>query len=309
MQATRCTIAIPAYNEAHCLDALLCRLVDETSAMDGVEILVCDNASQDRSGEIALEWAARCPRVRLITEPKPGKPRAWNALMRAASADVVVFFDADVWPHRGALAQILAAMEQPEAIACAGTRRFVGQGILPRIADPVIELCLAGNFYAVRRKAILARMRQFGYLHMPDVFAEDIWLQSLLKAGEMARVDAAVEIVVDRLESYLELQARKRLVWHELLRHYPVLATRLAAEHPEALQPLPQLSNVLCSNTSWRRRARWVGGALLKAAINLAFTTQLRRMATGLEARLHASGGASVLREFTLRRQFAGASQ
>ncbi len=277
--------------------------------MASTEVLVCDNGSSDGTSEVVQGWCGRSGRVRLIQEPRPGKPAAWNALMNATPASLVIFLDADTVPQPGSVARLAAAARETPHLAFAGRRRFVSHS--PRrthqgmawLGDPVLELCLAGNFYALRREPMLQRLRELGFERMPNVFAEDIWLQSLLEPGELRRVDAAAEIVVDTLPAYLELHARKRLVLHELRRHYPELATRLLRHFPEALLPLPQVRAVLWGQIPWPTKGRWVAGGVAKALMNFICAARLTRLAAALTESFELHGGAEVLRRATLRRQ------
>jgi glycosyltransferase involved in cell wall biosynthesis len=301
-------IAIPAFNEAAAIDALLENLLSQP-ALATAEILVCNNGSSDHTREVVEVWQYRSARVRLISEPVPGKPAAWNALMRGTSAGIIVFLDADTIPQPGSVERMIEAARQSPHLAFAGRRHFVARTsnwtrqCIASCADPVVELCLAGNFYALRREPMLARLRDHGFERMPNVFAEDIWLQALLERGELRRVDAAVEIVVDTLPAYLELHARKRLVLHELRWQYPELAGRLEATFPEALLPWPQLRAVLAGDSGWITKGRWVAGGAVKTLVNLALARRIARQSAWLRERLQDQGGARVLRHFTLRRQ------
>jgi glycosyltransferase involved in cell wall biosynthesis len=301
-------LAIPAFNEAAALDPLLRSLLDDSS-IETAEILVCDNGSSDHTREVVEDWRQRSSRVRLISEPYPGKPAAWNALMSGTGAELIIFLDADARPEPRSIARLIQAAGESGHLAFAGRRHFVSResGWARRsvawLADPVLELCLAGNLYALRREAALRRMRDRGFDRMPNVFAEDIWLQCLFEPGDIRRVDAAVEIVVDTFPAYLELHARKRLVRHELQRDYPELAARLEKNFPEALLPWAQLWAVLTSDSAWPVKFRWVAGGAAKALVNCLFAGKLARQSDWLIERLDNGGGARVLRHSTLRRQ------
>lgn len=84
------SIAIPAYNEeasiGTCLEHIL-RYATE----DVCEILVIDNASTDKTADIA----ARFPRVRVVREPQKGLVFARQRALTEAKGDLLAFFDAD----------------------------------------------------------------------------------------------------------------------------------------------------------------------------------------------------------------------
>jgi glycosyltransferase involved in cell wall biosynthesis len=60
----RVTIGVPAYNAERYVALALESLVNQT--YDDIEILVCDNASTDSTGDIARAFANRDPRIRYV---------------------------------------------------------------------------------------------------------------------------------------------------------------------------------------------------------------------------------------------------
>ncbi len=94
----RVSLVIPARNEEHYLPALL-DSVDEARARfrhgpDAVEVIVADNASTDRTADIAR--ARNCAVVRV---EKRVIAAVRNGGGRAARGEVVAFVDADSWIH------------------------------------------------------------------------------------------------------------------------------------------------------------------------------------------------------------------
>ncbi|NNE73670.1 MAG: GNAT family N-acetyltransferase [Acidimicrobiales bacterium] len=261
------SIAIPAFNEAHTIGRLLESL---RSAPEGlVEILVADNASTDRTAAVVNDAARHDARIRLLTVPEAGKPSAWNALLASAREDVIIFIDADAVPEPGSLGALLGALDRAGVIAAGGRRvpRAGGSaGWLARfLSDPVVETCLTGPLYAIRRPAVRARMAELGIDHMPNVFAEDIWLLSLFRAGEFVVGDeATVAVDMDDLAAQRLTSARRRLVKHETTVARADIGRRLDADHPEGLNPAAQLRTVLAGPYGAGRKLRWVVGGAAK---------------------------------------------
>jgi glycosyltransferase involved in cell wall biosynthesis len=82
------TVIVPVRNGERCLALALESLRSQTYS--DFELLVVDNASTDRSGEIAQQYATR-----VIREDEPGLANARNAGIAAATGDVLAFTDAD----------------------------------------------------------------------------------------------------------------------------------------------------------------------------------------------------------------------
>jgi glycosyltransferase involved in cell wall biosynthesis len=111
------SVIIPAFNEARHLPETLDRLraaehCFTADAHAAVEILVVDNASTDRTAELAQSAGAT-----VVREPEPNIARARNSGAAIALYDVLVFLDADTRIPPELLLRIARAMADPK---CAG---------------------------------------------------------------------------------------------------------------------------------------------------------------------------------------------
>jgi glycosyltransferase involved in cell wall biosynthesis len=103
------TVIIPARNE----EANIARVVRSVAAQEGIrEILVVDDQSQDRTGEILEGLKAEIPRLRTIRierlpEGWTGKSHAVATAARLASGDWLLLTDADTEHQPGSLAVLL----------------------------------------------------------------------------------------------------------------------------------------------------------------------------------------------------------
>lgn len=85
------SVVIPAFNEGRYLPETLSSLRDAARACRcGLELIVVDNASADRTAEIAKAFGAT-----LAHEPIHNIARVRNTGARHARSDVLVFIDAD----------------------------------------------------------------------------------------------------------------------------------------------------------------------------------------------------------------------
>jgi len=102
---TLLSVVLPVYKVQgylrQCLDSLL-----EQSFTD-FEIIAVDDCSPDHSGAILAEYAARDPRVRVVTSPENvGLGRARNLGLDQATGEYVWFVDSDDWLAQGALTAV-----------------------------------------------------------------------------------------------------------------------------------------------------------------------------------------------------------
>jgi dolichyl-phosphate beta-glucosyltransferase len=97
-------IVVPARNEQERLPVGLAQLCAKAATLpDGVEVLVVDSASTDRTAQIVLDWPAGRVVVRLLRCDRPGKGAAVRAGFLATQAPYVGFCDADMAADLSAL--------------------------------------------------------------------------------------------------------------------------------------------------------------------------------------------------------------
>ena len=89
------SVIVPVYKtEAYleeCIDSILAQ------SYQNLEILLVDDGSPDRCGEICDGYSRRDPRVRVIHQQNAGVSAARNAALNAARGAFIAFADADDW--------------------------------------------------------------------------------------------------------------------------------------------------------------------------------------------------------------------
>ena len=90
------SIIIPAHNEERRLPQTLEQVIAFIQKQPfESEVIVVENASRDQTLRVAQDFAARHPLIRVIHEEKPGKGRAVQKGMLAATGSYRFFADAD----------------------------------------------------------------------------------------------------------------------------------------------------------------------------------------------------------------------
>ena len=150
---TRLSIIVPAYNEEYLLRPTLAALNDGSAALGNpAELIVVDDASTDRTAEIAREMGARVVTVRLRHIAA-----ARNAGGRAASGELLIFVDADTVVSPGLLRDAVNAYEGGAVGGGAGVRYHVGDPRWAAILTAIIIWIMrrakwaAGCFVFVRK--------------------------------------------------------------------------------------------------------------------------------------------------------------
>lgn len=108
------SLCIPARNEENTIEKCIKSALRQT--YPGVEILILDDGSTDRTPELLNRMAIDHPGRFTLLEGKPkpegwlGKPWACQQLAEAASGDILLFLDADTRLEKDAVAQTVRTM-------------------------------------------------------------------------------------------------------------------------------------------------------------------------------------------------------
>lgn len=196
------SLVIPAYNEeafvGPCLESVAAELARGHFSAEDVEVIVVNNASSDRTGEVARSF----PFVRVVDEPKKGLVRARQAGYRASSGELVGNIDADTLMPAGWISRVLAEFEaHPQMVALSGPYIYYDLSTLTnffvwvfyslgKITSSVHSLLtgkngtmLQGGNFVVRRRALEAAG---GFDLNFDFYGEDTAIaKQMSKVGEV----------------------------------------------------------------------------------------------------------------------------
>jgi len=114
----RLSFVVPAYNEEAYLPACLESILSQIDlASNSCEIIVVNNASNDRTREVALRY----PGVIVVDEPRKGLTFARQAGFAASSGQLIANVDSDSRLTPGWVERVLAAYAQePRLVALSG---------------------------------------------------------------------------------------------------------------------------------------------------------------------------------------------
>lgn len=216
------SFVVPAHNEealiGACLDSIA-RAMGEVAPRDEFEIVVANDASTDRTGDIARERGAVVIDVSLrhIAAVR-------NAGARAVSprCERLIFLDADTELTSGALAGTLAAFASG---AVGGGARFVSDGRIPFFTELTFKFftnlwfslrLAAGCYVFARREAFLS----VGGFDERVYAGEEYFISRALKRiGRFVIVDEPVVTSARKLRTYTPWQMWK--FFFRLLRRGP----------------------------------------------------------------------------------------
>lgn len=200
------SLVIPAFNEEKLLPQTLAAIerarAGFTDAGWESELIVCNNNSTDRTGEVAAAGGAR-----VVFEPVNQIGRARNTGAAAATGDWILFVDADSRPSRELFAAAATMAASGRAIAIGSTVRLDGGGRAWRmLAESWNRLSrwaglMAGSFIFVERAAF----QEVGGFNLQLFAAEEIDLTKRLRT--LGRKQGRRIVILHRTP--LETSARK----------------------------------------------------------------------------------------------------
>jgi glycosyltransferase involved in cell wall biosynthesis len=107
------TFVIPAWNEEKYIRECLASVTREAKKNErDIEIIVVNNASVDRTREIALEF----PDVIVVDEPRKGLPQARQTGFLASSGDLIANMDADCLLPPGWIAKVYGQFARDDGL-------------------------------------------------------------------------------------------------------------------------------------------------------------------------------------------------
>jgi len=101
------TLVIPTFNEEVVIKEKLENTLHLDYPRDRLQILVCDDASADRTAEIVKEYATEGIELSEATS-RAGKVGGLNRALQLATGEIFVVADADILPTPGALRELVA---------------------------------------------------------------------------------------------------------------------------------------------------------------------------------------------------------
>jgi glycosyltransferase involved in cell wall biosynthesis len=179
------SVIVPAFNEEKLIVASLRCIKQAMAALPDCELIVCNNNSTDRTGELAAMEGAK-----VVFEPVNQISRARNTGAAAACGDWLLFVDADSFPPRELFADALAHMEAGRYVAGGAVVKLDHEA--PWVARLVANLwnCIsrtarwcAGSFIFCEAAAF----REVGAFSLDLYASEEIDLSQKLKKLAKAR--------------------------------------------------------------------------------------------------------------------------
>jgi len=217
IRPVKISIVVPAYNEERLLGASLVQMQQAAESFRargwGVELIVCDNNSTDRTAEIA-----RIAGAIVVFEPVNQIARARNRGAAVATGDWLIFVDADSHPSRELFADVAEQIESGHCLAGGSTVQLDSRHWLSQAVNAFWNFLsrrgrlLAGSFIFCET----ATFQAIGGFSDKLYAGEELELSKRLK--ELARVTNRPIVILHRHPLVTSARKLRLYSWREYLR-------------------------------------------------------------------------------------------
>lgn len=203
MRAPRVSVLMPVYNAERYLAQAVKSILDQT--FTDFELLIIDDGSTDGSRAILEHYAARDPRIRLVSRPNTGYVVALNEMIAMARGEFLARMDADDVARPDRLEHQVAFLSEHPEVVCVGgwiqlidaaSRRLTCQQT-PTDDASLQDLALQGGM-PMGHPTLMYRRRDVEAIggYRPEFMpAEDVDL--ILRIGERGQLAALPRVVID----------------------------------------------------------------------------------------------------------------
>lgn len=137
------SIVVPVYNVEDYLDKCLNSLVKQT--LKDIEIILVDDGSTDRSGDICSKWEKKDHRITYIRNKHEGLGPTRNLGIKVAKGKYIMFVDSDDWIENDAAELMYNTAERLSADIVIGDFNYVVKDLQNNIKVNVSKLRIDGE--------------------------------------------------------------------------------------------------------------------------------------------------------------------
>lgn len=199
------TVIVPVYNVENYLERCIDSIINQTYKK--LEILLINDGSKDKSGEICDDYAKKDDRIKVIHKENGGVSSARNIGLEKARGEYISFIDADDWIEKNMYEEMLKRIEESNVkmVRCSYYKEYdEKQEALEHIykenqkinlkheRQKVIELLISGRLHAylpllLIKKSVISKNLKF---NTQVAMREDmIWLIDLVCSLQSFYID------------------------------------------------------------------------------------------------------------------------
>lgn len=128
------SVVVPAYNSEKTIRQCLNALTNQSYPANLYEVIVADDGSSDKTGDIAKSYA-----VRYIRQENRGPASARNRGVKEAKGDIILFTDSDCVPDVKWISEMIKPFKDPAIAAVKGAYKTNQKALTARFAQIEFE--------------------------------------------------------------------------------------------------------------------------------------------------------------------------
>lgn len=197
------SIVVPMYDVEKYLEKCINSLIHQT--LKDIEIILVDDGSPDRCGEIAEQYAKKDTRIKVIHQNNAGLGPARNTGMEAATGEYIGFVDSDDWVKPDMFAKLLdAAYKNSADIVASGHCDWTNGKIVRTRRHPMAGKTIKGS-------SEIDKARKQFYGHLPteteiEAFPMSVWIsiyrRKMLEHNNLKFINIISEDIVFNISAY-----------------------------------------------------------------------------------------------------------
>lgn len=197
------SIIVPIYNVEKYLPNCVESLINQT--LTDIEIILVDDGSPDKSGQIADEYAKRYKQIKVVHQSNAGLGPARNSGMDAATGDYIGFVDSDDWVKHEMFERLYEnAVSKNADIAVGGHQEFTDEKITKIKIHP-----LAGS--TINTTEAIEKVRKNLYGHClgdeeVEFFPMSVWIaiysREMLEKNRLRFKEILSEDIIFNIPAY-----------------------------------------------------------------------------------------------------------
>lgn len=202
------SIIIPVYNIENYLEECINSV--EIQTYKNLEIILIDDGSSDKSGELCDEYAVKDDRVKVIHKKNGGLSEARNVGIETATGEYLYFLDGDDVIPTCTIEKLLNACENAGAdVAFSGMKRFFDE--LPQLQNNENIMVVLDKTEAIRRMLLNDGC---GHEACAKLYKKIIWENERFPKGKIYEDYATLYKIMSKCKKIVILQ--ENLYWYRI---------------------------------------------------------------------------------------------
>ena len=192
------SIIVPVYK----VENYLCECIDsilEQSFTD-YELILIDDGSPDRCGDICEEYAAKDTRIKVIHQKNQGVSGARNVGIESASGKYITFIDSDD-VIKGDYLRILydILIKETANISCCGFKKFTDRCEFEKSGSADTYICMSGR-EAAMEQMIIQESRKTTVMSWGKLYNKQLFDHIRFPVGRIHEDEAVTPIIFSQVE-------------------------------------------------------------------------------------------------------------